>query len=259
MLQDLRRKLSSLQEGQDLGAVLSWWLDDMLALYGGGGGGGGGGSLVDGSYGDIIVSGTGTHMEITPGVITLADLQNFPTDVLIGRDTAGTGVLQTLTVSGGLEWTGSGGIQRSALTGDVTAAAGSGATTIAGGVVSLAKMATMATDRLIGRDTAGTGAPEYVTVGGGLDWTGTGGIQIANAGVTHAKYQNIATARLLGRTTGGTGSPEALTGTQATAMLDVFTTSLKGLVPASGGNPDEVLSADGTFKSLNAYWPVGYM
>lgn len=52
------------------------------------------------------------------------------TDRLIGRDTAGTGQIEELTVGGGLEFTGSGGIQRSALTGDITASAGSGATDI---------------------------------------------------------------------------------------------------------------------------------
>ena len=54
--------------------------------------------------------------------------------------------------------------QLTALTGDVTASgAGSQAATIAAGAVSLAKMANLATDRLIGRSTAGTGVPEAIT------------------------------------------------------------------------------------------------
>lgn len=72
--------------------------------------------------------------------VTMAKLANLATDRLIGRDTAGTGDPEALTVGGGVEFTGSGGIQRSALTGDITASAGSNSTTIATGAVSTAKM-----------------------------------------------------------------------------------------------------------------------
>ena len=50
-----------------------------------------------------------------------------------------------------------------ALTGDVTTTEGTVATTIANGAVSLAKMANMATASLLGRNTAGAGAPEVIT------------------------------------------------------------------------------------------------
>lgn len=66
------------------------------------------------------------------------------TDRLIGRDTAGAGTSEEITVGGGLEFTGSAGIQRSALTGDVTASAGSNATTIANSAVTDAKVSASA-------------------------------------------------------------------------------------------------------------------
>ncbi len=47
-----------------------------------------------------------------------------------------------------------------------------------------------------------------------------------------AQLAQIATATFLGRTTAGTGDVEILTATQATAMLNVATVALKGLVPA---------------------------
>jgi hypothetical protein len=59
----------------------------------------------------------------------------------------------------------------------------------------------------------------------------------------------ISTARLLGRVGAGTGNVESLTGTQATTLLDTFTTSLKGLAPASGGGTDNYLRADGTWAA----------
>ena len=55
----------------------------------------------------------------------------------------------------------------------------------------------------------------------------------------------------------GTGGLRAwLTGTQITAFLDLFTSSLRGLVPASGGNAAHFLSADGTFKAPVASLPA---
>jgi hypothetical protein len=61
--------------------------------------------------------------------------------------------------------------------------------------------------------------------------------------------QNIATARILGRVTAGSGDIEELTGTQATTLLDTFTSSLKGLAPASGGGTTNFLRADGTWAA----------
>lgn len=125
----------------------------------------GGAGLVDADYGDITVSGTGTVMTIDNDVVTYAKMQNVSaTDRLLGRDTAAAGDVEELSVGGGIEFTGSGGIQRSALTGDVTASAGSGSTTIATAAVTLAKMANLAQDQFIVRTTASTGVPETATV-----------------------------------------------------------------------------------------------
>jgi hypothetical protein len=101
--------------------------------------------------------------DLADDAVTLAKMANLATDRLIGRDTASTGDPEALTVGGGIEFTGSGGIQRSALTGDVTAAAGSGATTIANDAVTYAKMQNVsATDKLLGRSTAGAGDVEEI-------------------------------------------------------------------------------------------------
>lgn len=72
---------------------------------------------------------------------------------------------------------------------------------------------------------------------------------ISNDNVTYAKIQNVvADDVFLGRISGAGGDIEELTGTQATSLLNVFTTSLKGVVPASGGASTNYLSADGTFS-----------
>lgn len=134
--------------------------------------------------------------------ITFAKMQNITSDRLIGRDTASSGDPEEISVGGGLEFTGSGGIQRSALTGDVTASAGSGSTTI------------------------------------------------ANDAVTYAKIQDVtATSRLLGRITSGSGIVEELTGTQATTLLDLATAALKGLAPAYPNNTTTFLRGDGSYAA----------
>jgi hypothetical protein len=65
-------------------------------------------------------------------------------------------------------------LQRAALTGDVTAAAGSNATAIANDAVTYAKMQNVsAASRLLGRGSAaGAGDPEEITLGAGLVMTG---------------------------------------------------------------------------------------
>lgn len=67
--------------------------------------------------------------------------------------------------------------------------------------------------------------------------------------VSNSKLADMVTARFKARATAGTGAPEDITGTQATALLDAFTSVLKGLVPASGGGTTNFLRADGTFAA----------
>jgi microcystin-dependent protein len=84
----------------------------------------------DGDKGDITVSASGATWTIDNDVVTYAKIQDVSaTDRLLGRDTAGAGDVEELSVSGGLEFTGT-GIQRSALTGEVTASAGSNSTVL---------------------------------------------------------------------------------------------------------------------------------
>lgn len=109
--------------------------------------------------------------------VTHAKYQNIATDRLLGRDTAASGDPEELTVGGGIEFTGSGGIQTSALTGDVTKSAGDTSTTIASGAVINTKLADMAQSTIKGRaEGAGTGAPVDLSIAqvkAILDYTGT--------------------------------------------------------------------------------------
>lgn len=131
---------------------------------------------------------------IDDDAVTYAKLQNISaTDRLLGRDTAGAGNAEELTVGGGIEFTGSGGIQRSALTGDVTASAGSNSTTIANNAIEAA--------------------------------------MIADGQVGYSKLQDMLDSRIMGRASGaGEGDPGQLTAAQVATILsstDLITNRLK--------------------------------
>jgi hypothetical protein len=75
---------------------------------------------------------------------------------------------------------------------------------------------------------------------------------VDNGHITLARLANLAANSIIGNNTGGAATPVALTAAQATAMLDNFTASLKGLVPASGGGTANYLRADGTWAAPTA-------
>lgn len=235
--------------------------------------------------GDVTGSGTGSFAAtIANGVVTYAKMQDVSaTDRILGRSSSGSGdveeipctaaarsVLDDASVSamvdtlGGSAATGTGGLVRANSPTLVTPALGtpsSGTLTNCTGLptaghvddsVTFAKMQNIATDRLIGRDTASSGDPEEVSVGGGLEFTGTGGIQrsaltgdvtasagsgsttIANGAVSLAKMADLAQDQFIGRTTASTGVPQTATITAA-ARTVLDDTTVGAMVDTLGG------------------------
>lgn len=72
---------------------------------------------------------------------------------------------------------------------------------------------------------------------------------IANNAVTNAKLAQMPADTIKGNNTGGTANASDLSVAQVNAILPVFTSSLNGLVPASGGGTTNFLRADGTFAA----------
>jgi hypothetical protein len=173
-------------------------------------------------------------------------------------------------------------LRRAALTGAITASQDSNTTVLTDGAVTTAKIADLAvtgakfanasitsakiasgsvTGDKIGTDAvtetkiadnAVTSAKiaDFAVIANKLASEAVATAKIAPGAVTNAKLADMVAATLKGRTTGGgTGAPVDLTSTEATAILDVFTSALKGLVPASGGGTATFLRADGTFAA----------
>lgn len=227
------------------------------------------GVVPDGDKGDITVSGSGLIWTIDNNVVSFAKLQNIADETILGNNSGSSGDPQEITIGGGIEFTGSGGLQRSALTGDVTASAGNNVTTLANATVTNAKMANMPTDTLKGRDTAGSGVPEDITLDDTLEFTGTGSIQraaitgdvtipagsnvatIPNDSLGYEQIQNVsATDKLLGRVSAGAGDIEEITFTDFAQSIidDVDEATFKATVNLEIGT--DVQAYDATLTAL---------
>jgi hypothetical protein len=105
--------------------------------------------------------------------VTFAKMQEISGTTLVGRHAGGSGDIQEVSVGNGIEFQGS-GIRRSALTGDVTASAGSDVTTIANDAVTYAKIQNVsAASKLLGRGDSGSGDVQEITLGTNLTMSGT--------------------------------------------------------------------------------------
>jgi hypothetical protein len=94
---------------------------------------------------------------------------------------------------------------------------------------------------------------QSITLSGDVSGTGPTAITttIGAGAVTLPKMANLAAHTIIGNNTGTSATPLALSGTQVTAMLDVFNGTTKGLVPVpSGPGTNVFLAADGTWQKI---------
>ena len=99
---------------------------------------------------------------------------------------------------------------------------------------------------------------EGVALSGDVTGSGSSSVEvIINPGaVTLGKMAGLPTHTIMGNAASDTEAPQALTSAMVTALLNVFTAVLQGLVPPSGGGTTAYLRADGTWNVPPAAGPA---
>lgn len=95
----------------------------------------------------------------------------------------------------------------------------------------------------------GSNAATAVTMSGDITMDNAGVTTIGNSKVTNAKMSNMGDQTVKGNVSGGVAAPSDLSKTQLTTLINLFTDSLSGAVPASGGGTVDFLRADGAWAA----------
>lgn len=220
----------------------------------------------------IIADNAVTTAKLTDASVTYAKIQNVTTDRLLGRDTASSGAVGEISLDPTLEFTGSDSIRRAALTGDVTAPAGSNTTTIANNAVTDAKLRQSAGLSVVGRSANSTGNVADITAGTDGDVLRRSGTTLGFGTIPNTSVTGLGTAATQNTGTSGANIPflngnntwSGTNGFQAVSSTTLTTTgnaTINGQLTLSGTVPrinltdtntgaDSYVSADSSAGSL---------
>ena len=190
-------------------------------------------AATSGSSTDLFLTSAGTWAKIN-----LSGIANQLSKTILANTTGSTGAVSAVSIS--------------SITTDLSTVVGDTGSGGTKGIVPAPSAGDAAAGKFLKADgTWTTPSNQTITLTGDVTGSGTSSFTttIANSAVTLAKMANLAANSILGNNTGVSATPLALTGTQVTAMLDNFTSTLKGLVPLSGGGTTNFLRADGTWAA----------
>lgn len=228
----------------------------------------------DADYGDITVSGTGATWTIDDNVVTYAKQQNVSAaSRLLGRGSAGgAGDPEEITLGANISMTGTVlNVSTGTATpgdgdyGDITVSVTGTVWTIDGGTVTYAKMQDVsATDKVLGRSTAGSGdveeisctaagrallddataADQRTTLGLGslATMSSIGTTELAANAVTDLKIRDSAGLSVIGRSANSTGDPADVIAANDYEVLRRSGTALGFGTVATGGIADAAVT-----------------
>jgi hypothetical protein len=221
--------------------------------------------------GDVTGS---TALTIANGAVTLAKMANLAANSIMGNNTAGALAPKALTKTEVLSFLNvqDGASPNATHTGDVT---GATALTIANSAVTLAKMADLAANSIMGNNTAGAIAPKALTKSEVLtflnvqdgaspnathtgDVTGATALTITNGAVTLTKMAALGAYTMIGNHSGGSATPVALSTTQVRTLLNVADGATANTKASSGdvttGTDDNNFLTVARGKQLNDFF-----
>jgi len=166
---------------------------------------------------------TGASPSSATGTLVVAATKtvSFPLSLTFPSANGTNGFSLTYGTNNVLAWASSGALTDGNKN-DITVTGSAGTWTIDPGVVTLAKMANMATARVIGRTTSGTGVPELLTI------SGTGSVVMTNTPTLVTPVLGAATATSINGITITAGGSGILT------MLGNIDTSASGFINTNG-------------------------
>ena len=183
---------------------------------------------------------SGTPTDNAPGVVSVAagKTVTFPLSLTFPAAAGTNGYQLSTDGAGTLTWTAAGGVTDGDK-GDITVSNSGAIWTIDNDVVTLAKLAHMATARVVGRTTAGTGSPELLTI------SGTGSVAMTTNPQFTTPTLGAATATSINNITIGQEGGEMIFVSQASSIVmekaglanagQLITSSGEGGAAAAGG------------------------
>jgi len=208
----------------------------------------GGSGVTDGDKGDITVSASGATWTIDNTAVTYAKIQNVTaTDRLLGRSTAGAGVVEEITCTAAgraILDDADATAQRTTLgLGSLATLSSVSTANIGDDQVTYAKIQNVVTaNRLLGSTTANGNVTELQVA---TD-------MIAADAVTYAKIQNVSTtSRLLGRASAGAGDIEEITIGSGLTLTGTTLSSTGGAGVSDGDKGDITVSASGATWTID--------
>jgi hypothetical protein len=192
------------------------------------------------------------NFTIANGAVTYAKIQNVTAETILGRYSATNGTVQQLTLDpSDFTINNSTGVI-GLVTPNPPTLTTKGDLLTSNGTAQV-RLGIGANATLFMADSAATTGNKWVAMSGDATIAVDGALTIANSAVTLGKMANLAANSIIGNNTGSPATPIALTATQATAMLDLFstTTTTKGLVQGSNGADNtHFLRADNTWQPI---------
>ena len=207
---------------------------------------------VTGDLTAVYVDNNGTNeaqFTIANAAVTYAKFQDIPGQILLGRYDATTGPMQQITLDPLAFTLNSGTGVLGLVTPNPPTLTTKGDILTSTGSSNQVRLPIGANATIFMADTAASTGNKWVAISGDATINTSGVLSIGVNQVSLNKLAQIPIDTILGNNTANPDDVVALTGTEVTAILDQFTSTLKGVVPQSGGGTTNFLRADGSWAA----------